>query len=88
MVIEDIEELKSKWIIDENTFDERKITRYVKQLMKYCKITKTGEIVLTELGEKFKLKDRIKLALVARFIASKLDKSINPLLSARDISNF
>ncbi len=88
MRMENLEELKNKWIIDEKAFDEKKIAQYVKRLMKYCKITKTGEIDLTELGEKFSLKDKIKLTLVARFIANKLDKSINPSLSAQELSYF
>ncbi|RLI82989.1 hypothetical protein DRP07_04215 [Archaeoglobales archaeon] len=88
MKTEDIEELKNKWIIDEKVFDERKIAQYVNRLMKYCRITKAGEIDLTEVGEKFTLKDKIKLALVARFIASKLEESISPSLSAQEISNF
>lgn len=86
--MDDLEELKNKWVIDEKAFDEKKIAQYVKRLMRYCKITKTGEVDLTELGDKFTLKDKIKLALVARFIASKLDESIKPFLSAREISNF
>ncbi len=88
MKMDDLEELKNKWVIDEKAFDEKKIAQYVKRLMRYCKITKTGEVDLTELGDKFTLKDKIKLALVARFIASKLDESIKPFLSAREISNF
>ena len=88
MKMDDLEELKNKWIIDEKSFDEKKIAQYVKRLMRYCKITKTGEVDLTGLGDKFTLKDKIKLALVARFIASKLDESIKPFLSAREISNF
>ena len=88
MKMDDLEELKNKWVIDEKAFDEKKIAQYVKRLMRYCKITKTGEVDLTELGDKFTLKAKIKLAQVERFIASKLDESIKPFLSAREISNF
>ena len=85
---EELEELKSKWIIDEKRFDERKIRQYIKRLLNYCKITKKGEVDLTEKSEKFSLIDKVKLALTARFVASKLDNSISETVSAKEISKF
>lgn len=84
----ELEELKAKWIIEEKEFNERDLGLYVKRLMPFCKITKNGEIVLTEIGENFSLIDKVMLALIARFIAHRLDGSISETVTADELSRF
>lgn len=82
----ELEDLKAKWIIEKIDFDEKMVGRYVKRLMPFCKITKNGEIFLTDEGKKLSLKDQVGLTLVARFIAHILDDSIPEEVSAEEVS--
>ena len=84
----ELEELKAKWIIEEKEFNEKNLGRYVKRLIPLCKITRSSEVVLTDRGQVLSLKDKVKLALVARLIAHRLDASIPEEISANEISEF
>jgi len=84
----ELEELKNRWIISEKDPDERKLRQYVKRLMNYCEITKAGGVSLTKISENFSLKNKVRLTLVARFVANKLDNSIAENVSAEEISKF
>jgi hypothetical protein len=85
---DELEKLKVEWIIEEKEFDKRKLECLVKRLMPFCKITNSGEIDLTEIGENLSLKEKVMLALVARFIAHRLDDYILEEVSLDEIPGF
>ena len=68
------EDLKNSFIVDENP-DEKRIEGYVKRLLPYCKITKIGAVIFN--CEEVKTLDRLKICLVARFIAHFIEPAIS-----------
>jgi hypothetical protein len=78
------EDLKNNFIIDDNP-NEARIEGYIKRLMPYCKTTKTGAIVygLETLGTL----DKIKSALVARYLANFIEPSISAEINHEEFFN-
>jgi hypothetical protein len=79
-----MKELKEKFIVDEE-IDEKRIEELVERALLFCKVTKNGSIIIesTELSSP----EKIKLALVARFLANKLDSSISPEVNGDELSS-
>lgn len=79
-----MENLKEKFIVSEK-IDEKRIKQFVERLLPFCKVTKSGGIVI----EKAELTtiEKIKIALTARFLANSLDSEISPEVSGEEISN-
>jgi hypothetical protein len=80
-----LEDLKKKFIVDDS-FDEKKLAEYVGRLLPFCKISKSGEI-LVEI-EQATTVEKVKLGLAARFVANNLQKEIPSEIDADDLSKF
>ena len=78
------EELKDRFIVDEK-FDKKKVEKFVERLLPFCKVTKTGAILLER--DDFTSTEKIKIALVARFLANSLDESISAEVNSEELSN-
>jgi hypothetical protein len=70
-----LEELKKKFIVEEN-LEGKKLEDFVKRILPFCKITKDGEVIIEI--EKPTTTEKVKLALVAKKLASHLDSNISP----------
>jgi len=81
-----IDDLKKKFLIDDETYDSDKIARHLERLVPYCRVTAKGrvEIKIREIPEKKKT----GLVIVARYIANKLDSGVNELVAIDEISLF
>jgi len=79
-----LEELKKKFIVEEK-FDEKRIANYVERILPFCKVTKDGMVIVENKSSK-KLQ-QVQLALVARFLANRLDKNISAGMSSEELSN-
>jgi hypothetical protein len=78
-----MEELKKKFIVEEK-LDEKRIGNFVERTLPFCKVTKDGMIIIEIKG--LKALEKVKLALVARFLANKLDNSIPAEISNGELS--
>lgn len=78
-----MEDLKKKFIVEEN-LEEKKLVGYVERILPFCKISKSGGIIL-EMHEATAL-EKVKLALVARFLANHLEGSISPEVNPEELS--
>lgn len=58
-----MKDLKEKFIVDDN-FDEKKLAEYVERLLPFCKISKSGE-VLVEI-ERATATEKVKFGLASR----------------------
>lgn len=79
-----IEEMKKKLLIDSEKYDETKLEQQITLLSKFCKVDAKGRVLFTVKG--ISNKDKIKLVLVARFLANKLDNKINPRVNVSEIA--
>ena len=70
----DIEELKKEFIVDEGTYEAGRLKEDLTRLLKFCRITSKGSVMITE--ARLTDKKRVGLVIVARYIGSHLDKKI------------
>jgi vacuolar-type H+-ATPase subunit F/Vma7 len=78
-----MEDLKNSFIVDENEFTKEKIPQQIKSILRYCKVSKDGKVLLEK--NNFTLRENLKIILVARFLANKLDESISSEVSIDEI---
>jgi len=81
-----IEELRKKFIVDEGQYVADRLQDDVEKLLRYCKISKQGRVLIT----KRELTDKKKVGLVvfARYIGNKLDNAISELVIADEIATY
>jgi len=79
-----MEDLKAKFIISEN-IDEKRIEDFVIRLSQFCKVSKSGGIII-ERAELTNI-EKIKVSLVARYLANRLDSEISPEVNSEELSN-
>lgn len=78
-----MEDLKKKFIVDEKVYEKEKIPEQINRILKYCKITKEGIVIIEK--NSFTLKENIALILIARFLANKLDENIPSEMGIEEI---
>lgn len=71
---ENFEELKKTFIIDDENFEEKKLSEMIGRINKICQIDKSGHVFF--LKENLGDKEKIKYILIARFLANKLGEKI------------
>jgi hypothetical protein len=78
-----MENLKEKFIVSEE-ISEKRIDEFVRRLLPFCKVTKTGGIIV----EKAELTsfEKIKVSLVARYLANRLDSEIPSEVNGEELS--
>lgn len=79
------EDIKDLFIIDEDIYQKR-TDEYIKRLIKYCTITKKGEVNIV--NNKFSTSEKVKVSLVARYLANQKEPSIVAELNAEELSIF
>jgi len=79
------EEIKKKFIVDENYFEREKIPVLAQRIMPFCRVAKNGRVIFEKNLNNNTLK--ITLILVARWIGSQLDKNISAEVNTNEISD-
>ena len=78
-----MDELIKEFIVDKNKYEKEKIPELIRRILRYCKITTEGQVLFESDG--MTLRDKVKLVLVARFLASKLSDGISEEVSADEL---
>ena len=78
-----MEDLKNLFIVDEQSYEKEKIPQQIKKVLRYCKVSKNGKVLLEK--NKFSIRENLKIILVARFLANKLDGEISQEVSIDEI---
>lgn len=80
-----LEELRKNFIMDEDA-EQLNVERLIERLSKFCKIDINGYLFVNDKSiiQKLTIKDKIMLALSARFLANKLQEKLGqtPTISA------
>ncbi|MFQ6084300.1 MAG: hypothetical protein ACE5KE_09655 [Methanosarcinales archaeon] len=79
-----IEELKKKFIISPEEYDKSLLSEQIEIVLKFCRVDPNGRVLVDKLN--LTNKEKVKLVLVARFLASKLDSNISAEVGVDDIS--
>lgn len=72
--MDNISELKKMFIVGKEEYEMSKLENHIKLISRYCKIDDQGDAHIE--SDKLNNKEKIKLVLVARFLANKLEKNI------------
>ena len=78
-----MEDIRKLFIVDEKEFDTKNTEKFIRKVADFVKIGKDGSIFLEI--ESMNKTDKIQLAITARFLANKLDKSILQEISLSEI---
>ncbi|MBI5228507.1 hypothetical protein HY991_00235 [Candidatus Micrarchaeota archaeon] len=74
--MDELAELKEKFIIEMGKYEKENLAELVKRTMNFCVVDKSGKVVIT--FKRLTDKEQIKIALIARFLASELTKGNIP----------
>lgn len=83
---EELEELKKKFIIDSGDFDSEEIKKYLTIILKFCKITSDGGVILIK--TKLTNKEKIGIIILARYLGNKLNETIAEAISWIEVSKY
>lgn len=86
MSLDEIKELRKKFIIDESEYDTERIKEDIDRLIPYCKVSASGRVLIRTKG--LTEKKKVGLVVVARYIGHRLDSKIDESLKIDDISNY
>jgi len=78
-----MEDLKKQFIVDQKAYEKEKIPEQIRKVLKYCKVSKEGRVLMEK--NNFNLRENLKIILVARFLASKLDEGISSEVTIDEI---
>lgn len=78
-----IEELKKKFIVDKKEYEKEKLPCLIEKTLLFCKVDEDG-IVNIE-NPHLKNSDKIKIVLVARFLANKLNSKIQSSVKTEEL---
>jgi hypothetical protein len=79
-----MERLKDKFIVSEK-IDEKRIREFTERLLPFCKVTKSGGVIIER--AELTTVEKIGIALAARFLANSLDSEISPEVNGEELSN-
>lgn len=79
-----LESLRGKFIVDEDSYEAERLKDDVEKLLKYCKISKQGRVLIT--GKDLTDKKKAGLIIFARYVGNKLEKSVPETVTADDIA--
>ena len=82
----ELDELKKQFLVDKDKYHEEKLPELIKRALVFCKVDKTGAVFF-EKGVSTN-SDKIRLVLLGRFLANKLDKAIPLIVSLEELSRF
>ena len=81
----DLENLKKKFLVNKKEYEKEKLPILIEKALRYCKVDENGLVAIE--NSKFKNSDKIKIILIARFLANKLDQKILANINIDEISS-
>jgi hypothetical protein len=78
-------DIKNLLIVDEDNYSKQMMEESVKKLIKYAKISKNGDIII--LDSSLSPDDKLRIALVLRFIAHTFDDAIPETITLKELAN-
>jgi hypothetical protein len=79
----DLARLRSEFLVDDDVSPER-LSKLIESLLRYCVVSKTGKVEVRSLD--LSGRQLVKLVLVARLVAHKLDESVCDEVNADELA--
>jgi len=80
-----MENLKDRFIVSER-IDEKQVTGFIERSLAFCRVTTSGGVIIDE--NRLSNLEKVKISLVARFLANKLDSNISPEVNGDELSSY
>ena len=84
--MDDIKELRKRFIIDDAEYDTERIKEDIDRLIPYCKVSGAGRVLIRAKG--ITEKKKVGLVLVARYVGHRLDGKIGESVNLDEVSEF
>lgn len=81
-----LEELKKEFIVNKEEYSKQRLPNFIQRTLKYCKVNSESGIHIENFA--LTIRDRIAIALTARFLANQLEPSIKAEMSGEELSTF
>jgi len=78
-------DIKNLLIVDGDNYSKQMMEEFAKKLIKYAKISKNGDIII--LDSSLSPDDKLRIALVLRFIAHTFDDTIPETITLKELAN-
>lgn len=78
-------DIKNLLIVDGDNYSKQMMEEFAKKLIKYAKISKSGDIII--LDRSLSPDDKLRIALVLRFIAHTFDDTIPETITLKELAN-
>ncbi len=78
-----LDSLRGKFIVDEDSYEAERLKDDVEKLLKYCKISKQGRVLIN--AKNLTDKKKVGLIIFARYIGNKLEKSVSETTTVEEI---
>ncbi len=83
---DELDDLRKDFIVDHKEYDEVNTKEMLKKVTKHAKVSKEGKVFL--LSKDAIAEKRLKMILVARFLANKLHAEISPQVSVEELAEY
>jgi hypothetical protein len=83
---DEMNKIKSEFIVDQDSYNETSIPEQVKTLLKFVRVGNEGKVFIQ--SRDLSPDNRLKITLVARFLANKLQTDINSKLTVEELSEY
>ncbi len=80
-------DIKDRFIVDGDSFDRDYLEQLTERTLKWVKVTKKGEIVFQKEGHRLSQDNKLKFALVARYIGHQFLEGISAELRLIELRN-
>ena len=79
----ELDELKKQFIVDGNEITKENLKKHIKTILEYCRITSEGTVILSKV--KLTQKNKLGIAIMARYLGSKMDENINETVTPAEL---
>lgn len=79
-----LDSLRHRFIVDEDSYEEERLKDDIEKLLKYCKISKNGHVLIT--AKNLLDKNKVGVIIFARYLGNKLEKIITETITAGEIA--
>ncbi len=79
-----LDSLRRRFLVDEDSYETERLKDDVEKLLKYCKISKQGRVLIT--AKNLIDKKKVGLIIFARYVGNKLENSVSEMITADEIA--
>jgi hypothetical protein len=81
----DMATIKERFIVSDE-IEQKILEKFIERLLAFCKVTESGRVIVerTDITNE----NKIRLAIVARYLASRIETQISPRITSKELSDY